>query len=190
MVSVFDPTILWVGASRAVAVEYKIRDGRLDDFARMRGAIVAAITPALVTPDIVLGDAAASGPIVESVEAAFRHGVIGRAQQVLVGERQGEPCGFAVLDLTQQAVEMRWIVVLADHRGRGLAPALMAAILTRHGASRVLRLVVTRYNTRAIRFFERFGFVEEGGGASAARVIRMRRETSTPEGGEVRGLSV
>jgi len=141
----------------------------------MREEIAAAIHPAVVVPGFDEIAHAETEQIVASVDAAFRQALSDRRQKVLVGERLGRPCGFLLLDLSEPTPEIRWIVVLPGHMGTGLAQALMEAALACCPPGGEVALVVTVYNERAISFFRSYGFVEAAGGASAGRVLRMRR---------------
>lgn len=154
---------------------YSVRQGRVEDFEAMREEIAAAIHPALVVPGFDEAYHAETEQIVASVEAAFTQGLSRVGERVLVGTFGEAPAGFLILDCSQGWPEIRWIVVLPEHIGRGLAQALMEAVLGSYGAEGELRLIVTHYNERAIRFFRRYGFVEGPAGASARRVLRMRR---------------
>ena len=156
--------------------DYSIRDARSEDFDIMREEIAAAVHPALVVPGFDEAFHAETEQIVGSVEASFRQGVSSLRQKVLVGTLAERPCGFLILDCCGVRPEIRWIVVLPEHLGRGLAQGLMNAVLDRFGRGGEVGLIVTLYNERAIRFFRRYGFVEVPGGASASRVLRMRRQ--------------
>ncbi len=157
---------------------YLVRAGRDGDFGIMREEIAAAIHPAVVVPGFDEIAHAETEQIVASVDAGFRQALADRRQLVLVGEQVGRPCGFLILDRSERMPEIRWIVVLPGHMGTGLAPALMEAALAACPPAGEVALVVTVYNERAIRFFRRYGFAEVAGGASAGRVLRMRRKAA------------
>ena len=149
----------------------------------MRERIAAALHPAVVVPGYDEIAHAETEQIVATVEASFRQALSDPRQFVLVAEIDRQANGFLIVDGTEPAAELRWIVMLPGHLGTGLAPRLMQAALDRAGAGRAIDLVVTVYNERAIRFFLGFGFVPVPGGASAQRVLRMRRPASMRKAG-------
>jgi diamine N-acetyltransferase len=91
----------------------------------------------------------------------------------LVAEADGALVAFAQLHLqapapacvpASSAVELHRIYVTQRLHGTGLAGALMAAVLDRAGrrAAAGVWLGVWEHNPRAIRFYQRHGFVEVG----------------------------
>lgn len=184
MVSPCRRTILraWKCAGWFMSVE-SVRDGRSEDFGAMREEIAAALHPAVVVPGYDEIAHAETEQIVASVEAAFRQAAADPRQMVLVGEVDRQASGFLILDCSEHVPEVRWIVMLPGHVGTGLAHRLMAEALERVGGEHPVGLVVTVYNERAIRFFRRFGFVRTEGGASAGRVLRMRRPAGLRKAG-------
>ncbi|MCB1889606.1 MAG: GNAT family N-acetyltransferase [Rhodocyclaceae bacterium] len=141
----------------------------------MRERIAAALHPAVVVPGFDEIAHAETEQIVASVESAFRQAVSDPRQIVLVAEEDARACGFLIIDGCDGLAELRWIVMLPGHLGTGSAHRLMEAGLAEAGRGRPVSLVVTIYNERAIRFFRQFGFETVAGGASAGRVLRMRR---------------
>ncbi len=156
-------------------MESRIRKGCQADLDAMREQIAAALHPAVVVPGYDEIAHAETEQIVASVESAFRQAVSDPRQVVLVAEQDGRACGFLILDGADALAELRWIVMLPGHLGTGEARRLLEAGLSRLGQGRSVGLVVTVYNERAIRFFRQFGFRSVAGGASAGRVLRMRR---------------
>lgn len=81
-------------------------------------------------------------------------------EQTVVAEIDGDVCGFAmVID-----DEVEQVYVRSDHRGSGVASALLraAADLVRANGHGVAWLAVVAGNVRARRFYEREGWVDEG----------------------------
>lgn len=154
---------------------YSVRKGRPEDFEEMRDAIAAAIHPALVIPGYDEAFHAETEQIVASVEAAFRQALTRLRQHVLVGECAGRPAGFVIVDSSDGNPEIRWIVVMPEHLGGGLARRLMDELIAQCGDQGDVTLIVTLYNQRAIRFFRSYGFEDAPGGVSGKRVLRMRR---------------
>jgi [ribosomal protein S18]-alanine N-acetyltransferase len=91
-------------------------------------------------------------------------GVAGRLPTVhyLVAEEDGRIVGHAVASVVGDVAELQRIAVLAGHRRRGLAAALLdevVALAERAGADRVL-LEVREDNEPALGFYATRGFVE------------------------------
>jgi len=91
-------------------------------------------------------------------------GVAGRLPTVhyLVAEEDGRLLGHAVASVVADVAELQRIAVLADHRRRGVAAALLdevVALAARAGADRVL-LEVREDNEPALGFYAAHGFVE------------------------------
>jgi putative acetyltransferase len=97
--------------------------------------------------------------------------------KVVVAEDNGEIIGFVTVDPKTHYLDQ--IVVAPEHWGSGLAPALLneAKRLSPDG----LYLLVNKDNARAIRFYEKHGFVYDGedkNPVSGVAVNRMRWKTS------------
>ncbi len=96
--------------------------------------------------------------------------VAGSAELMLLAEEGGEVLGFAGLhpagpQLRRRHVMMLGISVVGSAQGRGIGHALTAALLDyADNWGQVLRVELTVFhdNTRAIRLYERHGFVTEG----------------------------
>jgi diamine N-acetyltransferase len=94
---------------------------------------------------------------------------------VLLAEEDGSLVGYTVVYRTAageghpaippgEAVEIQRFYVSTQHHGRGLARRLMEAAeeTARELGAEVLWLGVWEHNTRAIRFYEKHGFVDVG----------------------------
>jgi ribosomal-protein-alanine N-acetyltransferase len=78
----------------------------------------------------------------------------------VVAVDDGRPVGYAGAFVTATDADVQTIAVAGDHQGRGLASALMSALLAAvadRGATHVL-LEVRADNAPAISLYERFGF--------------------------------
>jgi ribosomal protein S18 acetylase RimI-like enzyme len=105
-------------------------------------------------------------------EATQRAELADPARTTLVAEQDGTWCGFVVLrpatlpagGHARHPVEVERFYVDTAWHGRGLAPRLLTAALdaaTQVGHD-VAWLSVWRHNARAIRFYEKAGFVPAG----------------------------
>ena len=155
---------------------YRIRTGRAEDLDSLRAKLDEAIRPALVEPGCRPLSGHDSACIVASVEAAFAQALRDRRQNVLVGELHGLACGFSIVDHSDPVPDLRWIVVLPEHVGGGLAQALMDAAVRLCPPNAPLSVVVSAGNRRAIHFFRRNHFVEKSAGSRLRSIVRMRRQ--------------
>jgi diamine N-acetyltransferase len=85
----------------------------------------------------------------------------------LLGEEHGALIAFAQIHSSGSKfgdVELGRFYVDRDHHGRGLARELMDAVIAaaRTMNARKLWLSVWEHNPRAIRFYEKYGFLDEG----------------------------
>lgn len=160
---------------------YSIRAARRGDLAQMRDGLGAAIQPAVAGRDGLAADSGITRPIVASVESAFRHGIGDPRQTVLVGLAGGRPGGFVILDRSGARAEIRWIVMLPEYVGSGLAQLMMDFVLREMDEAGGFGAIVSSANGRALGFFRRNGF-EAGDGERAGRVVRLLRRPSGPRG--------
>ena len=103
---------------------------------------------------------------------AKSYGVAQQAREIsegitLLGEERDALIAFAQIHRSQSPfgdVELGRFYVDRDHHGRGLARELMDAVLAaaRTMGGRKLWLSVWERNPRAIRFYEKCGFLDEG----------------------------
>jgi putative acetyltransferase len=94
---------------------------------------------------------------------------------IIVAERHGELIGFVTIDPTGYLDQL---VVSPEHWGAGLADALVdeAKRLSPAGVT----LKVNADNFRAIRFYERNGFVDAGEDSNPGSSRKVRRMEWTP----------
>ncbi len=116
-----------------------------------------------------------------SVEALSRHLDLGGLR--LVAVRDDAIVGTAA-DLprgTGGDVKLSQIYVLPAFQGEGVGQALLDAFIAASHSARRITLEVEPYNTQALAFYERQGFVkcgeiaDCGGGASGLRAVVMER---------------
>ncbi|MEO6945515.1 MAG: GNAT family N-acetyltransferase [Nitrobacter sp.] len=81
-----------------------------------------------------------------------------RTAEIIVAEQSGEPVGFVTIDAEGYLDQL---VVAPEHWGSAIANALMDE--TKRLSPAGITLLVNSDNVRAIRFYERNGFVHAGG---------------------------
>lgn len=81
---------------------------------------------------------------------------------ILVAELGGALVGHAIASVVFEAAELQRIAVAPEHRRRGIAGLLLAAVRDRAAAqgAPALLLEVKETNLGALAFYERAGFVE------------------------------
>ncbi|WP_168929238.1 GNAT family N-acetyltransferase [Crenobacter intestini] len=103
----------------------RIRPARVNDakaLVALHYAAVHAVSPGHYTP----AQLAAWSPLPDAARHAWLRGVICTPTlRVLVGEVDGQPCGFAIADLAEGRVNA--LYVAPAHAGCGLGRALLAA---------------------------------------------------------------
>jgi putative acetyltransferase len=85
------------------------------------------------------------------------------ANTIVVSERHGSINGFVVIDEATGWLDQ--MVVAPEKWGSGIAEKLIEQ--AKHIAPDGIRLDVNQWNARAIRFYERVGFVRTGSGTNA-----------------------
>ena len=93
--------------------------------------------------------------------------------RIVVAERGGTMVGFVTVEPDTGYLDQ--IVVAPEHQGNGVAEALLAE--ARRLSPQRLDLHVNQDNARAIRFYEKHGFVKIGEGVnlrSGAPIFRMK----------------
>ncbi len=96
----------------------------------------------------------------------------------------GKIIGFGNVNVNRN--EVMGMYVHPDYYGKGAGAKLMQEAIAKLDRSRDITLLVASYNERAISFYKRFGFIEEGAGRArpigngkALPTVRMRRPVST-----------
>ncbi len=99
----------------------------------------------------------------------------------------GELAGYLLAQQVVDEVHLLQIVVAAEHRGRGVGTALVHALVRAADGARAVYLEARASNRRALRFYERLGFVRVGlrpgyyapaEGLPAEDAVLMRRTLS------------
>lgn len=138
---------------------------------RARPSDAAALAAQLADPDIFPGLLQLPHAHVEMWQQRLSTPpVAGSPELLLLAERGGEVLGSAGLhpvgaQLRRRHVMMMGISVAPAAQGQGVGQALMAALLDyADNWAQVLRIELTVFhdNERAIRLYERHGFVHEG----------------------------
>lgn len=138
--------------------------------------IAAATFPLACPPGLPAADVAAF--ITQNLsEERFGEYLADPTRMLLLASADGEPAGYSMLIFEQPhdddvratitagpTVELGKFFVLAEQHGRGLAGALMAAILEAAPSrgARGIWLGVSSDNARANRFYEKHGFLLRG----------------------------
>lgn len=137
--------------------------------------IAAATFPLACAPKLPASDVEAF--IAQNLtEECFGDYLADPARMLLLASADGKPAGYSMLIFeqphddvratitTEPTVELGKFFVLAEHHGRGLAGALMAATLEAAPSrgARGIWLGVSRDNARANRFYEKHSFLLRG----------------------------
>ncbi len=94
---------------------------------------------------------------------------------MLVAETGESLAGFIVVHRDAKPFpEMRWLIVLPEFHGTGLAQRLLQAALRRVGNDTPVMLGVVHFNRRAIAFYEKCGFRIAGPVDEGYRIPRLR----------------
>ncbi len=84
---------------------------------------------------------------------------VGRHEMV---ERDGQPCGYVMIAVGTERVDVNEIVIHPDHQNEGIGTAVLRETIARAGdLSLPVHLQVIKGN-RAAELYERLGFVEYG----------------------------
>jgi diamine N-acetyltransferase len=101
--------------------------------------------------------------------SCFQTALATSSQEVRVLEKAGDVAGFSLVDykpdrlsiaLADGIPELKRCYVASEHHGTGAAQLLLTATLA--GVSNRIRLTVNDQNARAIRFYQRNGFMTVG----------------------------
>jgi ribosomal protein S18 acetylase RimI-like enzyme len=120
-----------------------------------------------VTPD--LGEPRPRSESWQRRRSQYERWLLGPDAFLLVAEREGEPVGYAMVQLregsptwplSEQAGEVETLSVLPGERGQGTGSELLEAVREELGARGIeeLSLHVMHTNNDAMRFYERHGF--------------------------------
>ena len=101
----------------------------------------------------------------------FLAGTESDARATFVAVRDSALVGFVTTEPAQGYLHQ--LVVASDAKGQGTALALLAA--AKRDAASGLTLDVNQDNPRAVRFYEREGFVRESAGVNAASGLKTWR---------------
>lgn len=108
----------------------------------------------------------------------LRRSLSSARRRIWIGESDGRPVGQIRLDLEGGGIAVVHLAVAPDHRGEGIATAMLHAV-TEHepwGVSR-LRAEVIAANTASLRTFEKAGFAVV---ARTSRRVVLERALSRP----------
>ena len=86
----------------------------------------------------------------------------GEAKHIWVVREEGVMIGYAVAEKTPDMHELRAIYVLPSHHGKNIGGRLMKCALEWLGDEREVVVWVFTHNKRAIAFYRKCGFVENG----------------------------
>jgi ribosomal protein S18 acetylase RimI-like enzyme len=91
--------------------------------------------------------------------------------------------GYAYAKVTRGVLWLDRLHVLPEHRGKGLAAGLLHAVIANYIGDASISLEVLKGNNRAIRFYEREGFVateerDACGGIGGVPTLIMRKAIS------------
>ena len=160
----------------------KIRPGKTEDFADVGGLVAAAIAEPFYRPDLTPVQRAENQHIIDIAERCCRTALTDPDRAIFSAmARDGGLSGFIIVDRRDPGLpEIDWLIVAVAHQGQGTAAGLMQAALDWIGPGKPIKLGVIHFNTRAIAFYRKFGFVETGeivGRHEIPRLV-MRRPAS------------
>jgi putative acetyltransferase len=95
---------------------------------------------------------------------------------IVVAEQRGMLTGFVTVDPATRYLDQ--IVVAPEAWGSGIAAALLDA--AKNASPRGLELMVNKENARAIRFYEKHGFIYTGEGTNPVSGRPVNRMAWTP----------
>ncbi|QBE66456.1 GNAT family N-acetyltransferase [Pseudoduganella lutea] len=111
---------------------------------------------------VTLADAQARAD--ETWQALLAETVASARHLPLLAEVGDEPAGLAWAQYEAEAVTLYQVWVAPEHRGRGIAQALLSRAIgwAREQGARAVELGVTTGDTPAVRLYRRLGFEEVG----------------------------
>ncbi len=136
---------------------YRVRALEPDDIEAIKEIDRASFTDEQQYPDELYDSLLSAGPL-----------------RAVVVEDTGAVAGYVLLDYSSKPVRIRSIAVAPKHRSKGYGSALLQYLVQTHDA---LELLVEKDNIRAIRLYERIGFVfiERGEDAELGATHHMFR---------------
>jgi ribosomal protein S18 acetylase RimI-like enzyme len=141
-----------------------IRPGKAGDFVRVRDLVSDAIAEPFYRPDLSAVQIAENQHIVEIAERNCLGALQDDSRAIFSAmSAEGLLAGFIIVDAQDQSLpEIDWLIVSPRFQGQGVAARLMHLVLRWIGPDRPVKLGVIHFNSRAITFYRKFGFVETG----------------------------
>lgn len=157
------------------------RTGSSADFVHVETFVWQAIFPTFDHEDLNDFQRASNDAIVEMARERCLTALARAEEAVIVAwdEKRRELAGYILLNRRNVAFpEVTQLIVARRHWGKGVADALLRRGIEWLGADLPIRLGVIHYLSRAIRFFNRHGFLDSGEafGETAIPTILMVRE--------------
>ena len=135
----------------------------LEDLPAIEALTAEAVPTAFDHPDLTKEQRAENAKLTEIVQARCLAALENPDRTVLVAKTGEEVLGFVLPKREAGALpEIVWLIVAAAYHGRGVAQRLLEEALAWIGPGRRVTLSVLRYNHRAIAFYSKFGFLEDG----------------------------
>lgn len=94
----------------------------------------------------------------------------------LTAKEGNEIVGFIEAKTGEEEQHISRFFVLPDHQGKGIGSHLMETVLNQMDQKKTIHLQVDQYNQKAIQFYEKFGFQDQGVG----NPIRVVNEKTIP----------
>lgn len=103
----------------------------------------------------------------------------GRNSQVWVAKDNETVIGFVEVQRRENKHRIEAIYILSEYQKQGIGSELMKRALAWLGNNKDIHFEVVAYNTKAIEFYKRFGFVENG--VSHNEVAKLPSGKEMPE---------
>lgn len=107
-----------------------------------------------------------------------------------VAEDTGKVIGFCMATKKEDRNRVTAIYVLPTYQRKGLGKLLIERALSWLGNEKDILINVASYNSQAIGFYKKFGFIETGGKGTLDNVAKLPSGKVIPEIELVRALSV
>jgi ribosomal protein S18 acetylase RimI-like enzyme len=164
-----------------------VAPGTLNDFADLRAFVAEATHEAFDRPDLTAEQRAENAWVADIAPATYERSLVDPARRVFVASVRGARAGFVIVDRgATPCPEIDWLIVAPSYHGAGVAQALMDVALGWLGDATDVQLGVIHYNTRAIAFYHKYGFVDTGrvsGKHQIPRRLLVRPRPTVAEGG-------